>query len=220
MTGGVTAEKELTTFLAARASLMGGKMSGTQFASDDTENAWFDNFYGEFNVGATFKPLNVLLGYFKQRTFNPYVIGQVGLIYYNATKYWGVYGQSFTPPFEYGSVWNESSGITPSFSGGLGLSLWINSQWSVNVEAVGTVPFTDELDGHKEYEVPGGGIIQTESNDFYYTTSVGLTFLINDSRWKNEPKYNRKAYMKTRSHYRSSSKRNLKSINKKRRKRR
>lgn len=214
---GFTADKELNTFLSLRASVMGGAMAGTQFSSDNLKNAWFNNVYTEFNVGATFRPLNVLLGYFKQRSLNPYIIGQVGAMYYSATKYWGVYGANFDKGF--GSVWNETSGVTPTLSGGLGISYWINSQWSINIEAIGTVPFTDELDAHKEYEVPGGGVIQTAANDFYYTTSVGVTFLIDDSRWKNEPKYNRKAYLKTRSQYRSSSKKNLKSINKKRRKR-
>ncbi|MBS2212424.1 hypothetical protein KEM09_13490 [Carboxylicivirga mesophila] len=214
---GINADKELNTFLTARASIMGGKMSGTQYTTGNQENAWFDNIYTEFNVGATFRPLNILLGYYKQRTINPYVIGQIGALYYNATKYWGVYGGNFGQDF--GSVWNETSGITPTFSGGFGLSLWLNSQWSINIEGIGTFPFTDELDAHKEYELPGGGVVQTEANDFYYTTSIGITYLIDDSRWKNEPKYNRKAYLKTRSQYRSSSKKNLRSINKKRRRR-
>ncbi|WP_439183488.1 hypothetical protein [Carboxylicivirga taeanensis] len=212
---GVNADKELTTFLSARASIMGGEMSGIQLSAPGINNAWFDNTYGEFNVGVTFRPIDVLFGYFKQRSINPYIIGQVGALYYSATKYYGVYGAGFDQ--EYGSVWNEASGITPTFSGGLGISLWINSQWSVNIEGIGTVPFTDDLDAHKEYEIPGGGVVQTESNDFYYTTSIGITYLIDDSRWRNEPKYNRKAYLKTRSQYRGSSKRNSKAIKRKRR---
>ncbi len=220
ITLGAVAEKELNTYLSGRVSIMGGKMSGVQFAADDgVKNAWFDNAYTELNFGASFRPLNILLGYFKQRSFNPYVIGQVGALYYNATKYWGVYSNGF-PDFEYGDVWNEASGVTATVSGGLGISYWISSQLSINLEAIGTVPFSDELDAHKEYELPGGGVKQTESNDFYYTTSVGVTFLIDDSRWKNAPKYNRKAYLKTRSQYKKSSKKNIKSINKKRRKRR
>ncbi|MCT4647467.1 MAG: hypothetical protein N4A74_20945 [Carboxylicivirga sp.] len=218
---GFTAEKELTTFLSARASIMGGMMSGTQHAysggvSDpNSVYAYFDNIYTEFNVGATFKPLNILVGYFKQRSFNPYVIGQVGMIYYSASEYYGA--GSGNPD---GSKWRDKSGISPSFSGGFGLSYWINSQWSVNLEAVGTLPLSDELDAHSEWTNGAGEIIKTDANDFYYTTSIGITFLIDDSRWKNEPKYNRKAYLKTRSQYKSSSKRNLKSINRKRRKRR
>lgn len=217
---GFTADKELNTYLSLRGSLMGGVMAGTQFAYADGKPdqnsiyAYFDNIYTEFNVGATFRPLNVLLGYFKQRSLNPYVIGQVGMIYYSASEY---YGNSSGYPD--GTLWREKSGITPSLSGGLGLSYWINSQWSINIEGIGTVPFTDELDAHSEWTSGNGEIVQTAANDFYYTTSVGVTFLIDDSRWKNEPKYNRKAYLKTRSQYRSSSKKNLKSINKKRRKR-
>ncbi|MBR8534887.1 hypothetical protein KDU71_04885 [Carboxylicivirga sediminis] len=217
---GINADKELNTFLTARASIMGGKMSGTQFAysagNPDPNRiyAYFDNVYSELNVGATFRPLNVLLGYYKQRSFNPYVIGQVGMLYYSASEY---YGNGSGQPD--GSLWREKSGITASISGGLGISYWINSQWSVNIEGIGTFPTTDELDAHSEWTNGAGEIIKTASNDFYYTTSVGITYLIDDSRWKNEPKYNRKAYLKTRSQYRSSSKKNLRSINKKRRRR-
>jgi len=218
---GFNADKELTTFLSARASIMGGKMSGTQFAYSDGKQdpssiyAYFDNVYTEFNVGATFKPLNVLLGYYKQRSFNPYVIGQVGMVYYSASEYYGNGSGK-----EEDSKWRDKSGISPTVSGGFGLSYWINSQWSVNFEAIGTFPTTDELDAHSEWENGAGEIVKTAANDFYYTTTVGISFLIDDSRWKNEPKYNRKAYLKTRSQYRSASKKNLKSINKKRRKRR
>ncbi|MCU4157723.1 hypothetical protein J1N10_17240 [Carboxylicivirga sp. A043] len=216
---GFVGEKELNTFLGGRLSLMGGKMSGTQNSSAGTKNGWFENTFTELSAGVSFKPLNVLLGYYKQRAFNPYLVANVGALYFSATKYWGVYGNNF-PGVEYGDVWNEVSKVTATASGGIGLSYWINSQWSVNIEAIGTVPFTDDLDAHSSYELPGGGTVVTENNDFYYVTSVGLTFLIDDSRWKNEPKYNRKAYLKTRSQYKNSSKKNLKSISKKRRKRR
>ncbi|TRX70291.1 outer membrane beta-barrel protein [Carboxylicivirga sp. M1479] len=222
---GVVGEKELNTFLSGRLSLMGGKMSGSQHAYSDGDDidfegdvyAWFDNTYVEMNAGASFRPLNLLLGYYKQRAFNPYVIGQVGILYYSASEYFGARNDQGE---EDGAHWRDKSGITASISGGLGLSYWINSQWSVNIEAIGTFPTTDELDAHSEWTSPDGTVYQTEANDFYYTTSIGLTFLIDDSRWKNEPKYNRKAYLKTRSQYKSSSKKNLKSINKKRRKRR
>jgi len=215
VTLGVVAEKELTSFLSARASIMGGAMSGTQISyTSDDPYAYFNNIYTEFNVGASFKPLNLLVGYFRQRSFNPYIIGQVGTIYYSASEYYGA-GSGF----EDGSLWREKSGMTASISGGGGLSFWINSQWSVNVEAIGTFPTTDELDAHSQWTGGDGTIHQTDANDFYYTTTVGIRYLINDSKWKNEPKYNRKAYLKTRSQMRSSSKKNLKSINKKRRKR-
>jgi hypothetical protein len=216
---GFVGEKELNTFLGGRVSLIGGQMSGTQSTVAGGKNAWFDNTFAELSFGATFRPINILVGYYKQRAFNPYVIANVGALYYSATKYWGEYSAGF-PEFDYGDVWNEANSITATVSGGFGLSYWINSQWSVNIEAIGTMPFSDDLDAHTYYELPGGGTVTTESNDFYYITSIGLTFLIDDSRWKNEPKYNRKAYLKTRSQYRSSSKKNLKSISKKRRKRR
>ncbi|MCG8582545.1 MAG: DUF6089 family protein [Bacteroidales bacterium] len=218
---GFNADKEINTYLALRASIMTGKMSGKQIAGDKSDPdliyAYFDNFYTELNAGATFKPLNLFMGYFRQRSFNPYVIGQVGMIYYGASEYYGNGNDQGVPD---GTLWREKNGISPSVAGGLGLSYWINSQWSINVEAIGTLPFSDELDGHSEWSSPDGTVYQTDANDFYYTTTVGITFLIDDSRWKNEPKYNRKAYLKTRSQYRSSSKKNLKSISKKRRKRR
>jgi len=212
---GAIAEKEMTTYLSARASIMGGAMSGTQLAySSDLEYAYFNNIYTEFNIGASFRPLNLMLGYYKQRTFNPYFIGQIGMTYFSATEYYGA-GSGF----EDGSVWREKSGITPTVAGGGGLSFWVNSQWSVNIEAIGTLPFSDELDGHSEW-YHDGITYQTDANDFYYTTTIGLKYLINDSKWKNEPKYNRKAYLKTRSQMKSSSKRKIKSVNRKRRKRR
>ena len=220
---GFTAEKELNTFLSARASIMGGQMSGSQIAGDKSDPnliyAYFDNIYTEFNGGVTFRPLNIMLGYYKQRSFNPYVIGQVGLIYYNASEY---FGNGNNQGATDGSLWREKNGISAAISGGFGLSYWINSQWSINVEAIGTIPTTDELDGHSEWSPPPPSdvVYKTEANDFYYTTSIGITFLIDDSRWKNEPKYNRKAYLKTRSQYKSGSKRNLKSVNRKRRKKR
>ncbi|WP_430814901.1 hypothetical protein [Carboxylicivirga sp. RSCT41] len=217
---GFNADKEINTFLALRASIMTGKMSGKQLAGDKTDPdliyAYFDNFYTEFNVGATFRPLNVLLGYFKQRSFNPYVIGQAGMVYYGASEYYGNENYQGIPD---GTLWREKNGISPTIAGGLGLSYWINSQWSINIEGIGTLPFSDELDGHSEWFLPDGTAVQTDANDFYYTTTIGITFLIDDNRWKNEPKYNRKAYLKTRSQYRSSSKKNLKSISKKRRRR-
>jgi len=217
---GFVAEKELSVSFAARSSIMLGAMSGTQFVNssgDKTDNntyAYFDNMYTEFNIGGTFKPLNEILGYFRQRSFNPYIVGQIGAVYYNATEN---YGAGSGRP--HGEEWRKKSGISATIAGGMGLSYWVNSQWSVNIEAIGTLPFTDELDAHSEWTNGIGEVIQTDARDFYYTTSIGLTYIINDSRWKNEPKYNRKAYLKTRSQMRRPHRSNLKSISKKRRRR-
>ncbi len=217
---GVIAEKELSTYLSARISLMGGTMNGTQHAYSDGSAinyvgdvyAYFNNIYSEFNIGASFRPLNLLLGYYKQRSFNPYIIGQIGMLYYSASEFYGD-GSGY----DHSTHWRDKDGITASIAAGGGLSYWINSQWSANIELIGTFPTTDELDAHSEWIAADGTIYQTEANDFYYTTTIGIRYLIDDSRWKNEPKYNRKAYLKTRSQMRSSSKKNLKSIKRKRR---
>ena len=116
--------------------------------------------------------------------------------------------------------WRVKSGVTPSLGGGFGVSYWINPKWSVNIEYIGTVPFTDELDAHSVWyndPINEVGLHHTDANDFYYTATIGLTYIINDSRWKNEPKYNRKAYLKTRNQMRRGSSTNLKRISKQRR---
>lgn len=220
---GVVAEKQLSTYISGRASIMAGAMSGTQHAYssgdliDYTGNvyAYFNNVYGEFNIGASFSPLNLMFGYFRQRSFNPYIIGQMGMLYYDAAEFYGD-GSGY----DQATHWRDKSGITGVVSGGLGLSYQMNSQWSLNLEALGSLPTTDELDAHSRWIDQNGGIHETDANDFYYTTSIGLKYLIDDSRWKNAPKYNRKAYLKRKSQMRNSSKKNIKSISKKRRKRR
>lgn len=216
--GGVI-DKELMPSLSARIQLMGGNMKGEQ-KFDDTGDltTYFTNYYTDFMIGATFKPLDVALGYFKQRTFNPYILAQTGVIYYNTKTYYGPHG------YEPNTLRHNISGVSPTVSGGIGLSFWINSIMSVNAEYTATLPFTDMVDGHKDwmYDDSNGNtiVVQTDAYDFYYTATLGVSFLLNDSKWKNEPKYNRKAYLKTRKQMNSSSRKNLKSINKKRRRRR
>nr|WP_321451805.1 hypothetical protein [uncultured Carboxylicivirga sp.] len=215
--GGV-AEKELMPSLSARVQLMGGNMKGEQINGDQDElYAYFKNYYADFMVGASFKPLDLAVGYFKQRTFNPYLFGQFGVMYYN-TKTW--YGPAGYIP---NTLRHQVSGITPTVSGGIGFSVWINSVVSVNAEYIASMPFSDMVDGHKEwmYDGPDGNVIvvQTDASDFYYTATLGVSFLLKDSKWKNEPKYNRKAYLKTRKQMNASSRKHLKSINKRRRRR-
>jgi len=215
--GGVI-EKELSKYVSARIQLMAGQMKGEQvYEGTDGLYAYFKNFYTELSIGATFKPLNLMLGYYKQRSFNPYVIGQFGIIQYTTKEWYGEYG--YIP----NTLRHQLSGISPIVTGGFGLSYWVNSRISVNTEILGTLPFTDLLDGHKEWVSGTDGelVYQTEANDFYYTAMVGVTFLIDDSKWKNEPKYNRKAYLKTRKQYSrgGGSRKNKKAIKRKRRKR-
>jgi len=216
--GGVV-DKELMPSLSARIQLMGGNMKGEQVYNETGQlYSYFENYYADFMVGVSFKPLDLALGYFKQRSFNPYLLGQFGLMYYNTDTYYGEAG------FDPNTLRHNLSEFTPAVSGGLGLSYWINSIMSINAEYTATLPFSDMVDGHKEWYsgTPGNitAVHQTDAYDFYYTATLGVSFLLNDSKWKNEPKYNRKAYLKTRRKMNSSSRKNLKSINKKRRKRR
>ncbi len=196
--GGAIADREINTYLSGRFQLMGGKMKGEQ-SVQGVISADFTNMYIDAGLGVSFKPLNLILGYYKQRSFNPYIFTQFGIIYYNATeKFHNGYPVPNRPD-------RLTSGISPIISFGPGVSYWLTPRLSINAELNGTYVFGDEVDGHKEWEEPDGTIRQTESNDYYYTVTVGVSFLINDSKWKNSPKYNRKAYLKTRSTYKKGS---------------
>jgi len=206
---GVLADRELTEILSARIKFSGGQMQGTQvFPTSGTVYASFDNIYGEFTIGGAYSPLNHLLGYFKQRTFQPYAHLNTGLVYYNSTEYWGP--ASERPD---GEEWRSASGISPVISMGGGASVWINPAFSVNLELTGSLPFTDQIDVHdvwynsySDWENRINPNI-TEPYDFYYTFMVGISITLQDSRLKNDPRYNRKSYMKTRSYYQSKSRR-------------
>lgn len=216
---GCVAEKELSPSISARIQLMGGNMKGEQILKGtDLLYTNFKSNYVDFMIGGSFRPLDLALGYFKQRSFNPYIFGQFGVIYYNTKNWYGPAG------FDPNTLRLKESSISPAVSGGIGLSYWVNSIMSVNFEYTGTLPFTDMVDGHKEWYsgTPGNitAVNKTDANDFYYTATIGLSFLLKDSKWKNEPKYNRKAYLKTRKLMSSSSRKTLRSINKRRRRRR
>jgi len=206
---GVLADREMNEFLSVRTQLIGGKMQGKQiFPSTGLMYAEFDNIYAEFSVGGAYRPLNHILGYFRERTFQPYVHLNTGLVYFSATEYWGPASQG--PP---GEEWRSASGIAPKISMGGGTSIWINPVLSLNIELDGTLPFTDLLDVHdvwyNTYEDWENRVNphSTEPHDFYYTFTIGITFIIQDSKFSNDPEYNRKSYTKTRSYYQSKSKR-------------
>ncbi len=199
---GVVAEREYTSYLNARIDLNYGSMKGTQINAGNTlAYASFENTFIQLGLGATFRPLDFAYGLFKQRFFNPYVIGQLSLIQYNATEY---KGPLHTDPN--GGIWRERSGIAPGVSFGAGLNYYFSNRLSLTLEAVGTAVFGDELDAHKEWYGGDGEVHVTESDDFFYVATVGATYLFDDSQWKNSPKYNRKAYLKTRSLFKKSSK--------------
>lgn len=201
-------DREMNEMLSARVQLIGGKMQGTQvFPSSGLEYAYFDNIYTEFSIGGTYKPLNHIMGYFRQRTFQPYVHLNAGLVYYSSTEYWGEVGSG--PQDE---EWRSASEIAPMVSAGGGASFWINPMISANIEITGALPFTDRMDVHDVWY--SGDDWQTEMNpvstdpyDVYYNFMVGVTFVIQDSKLRNDPKYNRKSYIKTRQYYQSKSRR-------------
>jgi hypothetical protein len=206
---GVLADREMNEFLSVRTQLIGGKMQGKQvYPSSGLMYAEFDNVYAEFSVGGAYRPLNHLLGYFKERTFQPYAHLNTGIVYFSATEYWGPASQG-TP----GDEWRSASGIAPMVSMGGGATIWINPVLSLNVELDGTLPFSDQIDAHdvwyNTYEDWENRVNpnSTKPHDFYYTFTLGITFIIQDSKFSNDPKYNRRSYIKTRSYYQSKSKR-------------
>jgi len=212
-TFGASFEREMNNYLNARIHLMAGQMKGTQMAgeSSDVVNAYFENNYIEMGFGATFRFVDLAYGYFKQRTFSSYVIGQVGAIYYDATE-WGGPGlgnYSMLHPTKPGEsrqgIWHQKTSIAPVATLGGGVTYWLSPRLSIRGEFLANKPITDELDAHKEWDDGDGNIHQTDAGDFYYTATVGVSYVIQDSRWKNEPKYNRKAYMKIRKYNMTST---------------
>ena len=204
--GGFIAEKELNTYLLGRFQLMGGKMQGQQmndwsYTDKEILSASFTNKYVDAAIGLSFRPLDLFLGYFQQRPFNPYLFLQGGMIYYDATEQ---FHEGYPVPDAPDRI---RSGVSPLIQFGPGLSYWINPRWSVRAELNGTYIFGDEVDAHKEWEDADGIVHQTKGNDYYYTITAGITYLINSSTWKNDPKYNRKAYLSTRATLRKSSSR-------------
>jgi len=199
---GVAAEREFKTYLNARIDLNYGSMQGTQLLPEyNIPYATFKNSYIHFNIGATFRPLDLAYGLFKQRRINPYIIGQLGIMPFSATEYWGE-GSGNTD----GSIWRKVNGMAPTFSMGGGAAIYLNSRLSLNLEFIGTYSFNDQLDGHDVWYKDNGEEVQTDGNDFFYVGTIGLSYLFSDSRWKNSPKYNRKAYLRTKSLYKVSGK--------------
>jgi hypothetical protein len=198
---GLNANREVSRVLSVRLNFMGGEMKGEQISPTlNTPYASFENFYGEFTAGVTYRPLNHFLGYFKERSFQPYLLAQVGGVYFSATEFWGPAsaGTSGSVP---GEVWREISGLTPVVGMGGGLSYWITPLLSANIEISGNLPFSDKLDGHDVWYTswePRQDVHETDPYDFYYTATVGVTLLIGESQYRNDAKYNRASYIKTR----------------------
>lgn len=195
-TVGVTADREMSQFLSARVQFMGGAMKGTQIAyTGNQAYAYFDNIYVEGTIGGTYRPLNHIFGYYKERTVQPYLLLQGGVVYYDATEYWGPAGQQ-----PEGTVWRETAGIAPIVGAGGGTSFWVTPNLTANLEFNGNLVFSDKMDGHDVWYGSGTPptVNTTDPYDFYYAITVGLTYQIADSKWRNDPRFNRKSYQKTR----------------------
>jgi hypothetical protein len=199
-------ERDMTQYLAARTHLMVGQMKGQQLlpGTQDQVYAQFENKYLEFGVGVNFRPLDLAFGYFRQRSFSPYVVGQIGINYFDATEWYGNAAGTYPSwhpsaglPKE-GDVWHEANSITPVFTLGGGLNYWLNPRISIRAEFLANQPVSDMLDAHEEWDDAEGVIHKTDNIDFYYTATLGISIVIQDNRWRNEPKYNRKSYIKIR----------------------
>lgn len=197
---GIAFEREYLSYLNARVDLNYGSMKGTQiYAGTNLAYAYFENTFIQLGLGATFRPLDYAYGLFKQRKFSPYAIAQLSFTYYDATEF---NGPANSRPD--GEIWRERVGVAPGISMGAGVNYYLTSRYSLTAELLGTYNFNDELDAHKDWSGPSGKVYTTDSNDFFYVTTVGVTYLFDDSKWRNSPKYNRKAYMKTRPASRST----------------
>src|SRR5690554_8110306 len=88
-------------------------------------------------------------------------------------------------------------------SGGGGVSLWIRPTISLNAEFTGFLPFSDQLDGHDVWysSWPDGEAHETAPYDVYYTATLGASIMISDSPFRNDPRFNRRSYTKTRRFY-------------------
>jgi hypothetical protein len=206
---GVVAEREMTKYLNLRASLMLGNMKGQQetYSNPNILYADFKNYYSEVMAGATFLPINLAFGYFRQRAFNPYVTGMVGMNFYKVTE-WYREGSNFPA----GSVKSDFFKAAPMVSLGGGIAYYINSSIKFHLEVTPYYAFDDNLDGHEYWFASPTNPEKhyTKDNDFYYTAMAGISYTIQDSRWKNEPKYSRKAYLKTKNYNKVNTKKRSK----------
>jgi hypothetical protein len=157
------------------------------------------------------------LGYFKQRTFQPYIHLNTGFVFYSATEYWG---EGSNGPVD--EEWRSASEVAPVISMGGGSSIWISPRIRFNMEFSGAMPLTDTMDAHDVWYSGYDWVTETnphttKSNDFYYTLTVGVSFILQDSKISNDPRYNRKSYIKTRNYYKAKARRSPSKRHKRRR---
>ncbi len=241
-TYGLSIEKELKEYLNARVDIKSGSMSGTQInPGNGLPFSTFENSYFTFETGVAFHPLPLVWGFYKQRRFKPYVVGQLGVIGYDAVESFGSGNgykyQDGTPASE-GDVWHSTYGYEFStvFTLGGGLNYYINKKLSVSLEFLFSAPLTDMLDAHKEWESSGvinepsiptpptttdaAALVRTDGPiDPYYTGTISLIYTFAESQFKNQFKYNRKAYLNTRKSMKVKNTKSARFYNKKNRKR-
>jgi len=186
--------RQMTPIFDARFQITGGNMRGTQIDQVvRTPYAYFENFYLDLMVGGAYRPLDHLLGHFKQRRFQPYGLFQTGIIYFESTEYWGPASGN-----QAGSIWRKATGIAPIISSGAGVNIWITPNISANFEFDGTLAFSDKLDVHDVWYDHFGQEFGTDPFDFYYTITAGVSYLIEDSPFRNNPRFNRRSFNRTR----------------------
>lgn len=207
---GFTADREMAEFFTLRASIMGGQMTGRQM--NPTYNlpyAYFTNVYADLMFGATYKPLNHLMGYFRERTFEPYALLQLGFVFHHSKEYWGEAAKQVTPGAgEDGDVWRTATGFPPAVSAGGGVNIWLGPSISANLEFHGNLVFSDKLDAHDVWysTYPDGEVNKSAPFDFYYIVSAGVVYHVENSLFKNHPKYSRASYLKARRYYKTKNK--------------
>ena len=203
---GATLDREMHDFFTLRTQFMSGAMKGTQIP----EGHHFNNFYLEWTVGGTYNVLNHALGYFRERIFQPYAILHGGILYHNTTEYWGErYVENYRLE---NNIWRKTSGVVPILGLGGGTTIWINPRFRATAEFHGNFVFSDKVDGHDVWHLPlNNEMHETADNDFYYTATVGLLYILNDSRYGNSFGYSSKAYDRIRKYYNRKNKKSSQS---------
>ncbi|MDR2927924.1 MAG: hypothetical protein LBV41_06980 [Cytophagaceae bacterium] len=208
--GGISFEREMHPYFSLRTQLMYTTMKGAQLSDGNgPEFANFTGSYVEWTVGGTYSFLNHALGYFRERTFQPYVLLQAGINYFNATEMWGPAGYGEQTGVGVNGKWRDASGIARIVGFGGGTSIWIAPQFKINLEFAGAYAFSDKLDAHDSWFVWPfvDEIYPTKSNDFYYTGTIGVTYIFKNSNFRNDSRFNRRTYNRTRQSYSQKSSR-------------
>lgn len=131
--------------------------------------------------------------------FKPYIVGELGIIAFNATETFGEGNGYFAPV---GDTWHTTDGfsIAPIATFGGGLNYYINKKFSCNIEWLCGYLLQICL-MHMKSGIPGrlgsGQVVKTEGSfDIFWTGTVGFCYTIAESDFRNQFKYNRKSYLR------------------------